>query len=107
VARSIFDPNLKYREAQRRQQDALQTLRQLQADPGPAVSVKTAAHALLERTLNSPAADYRNYAELSTQENCRLFATLHNSATPTQRQRLIETLKDYETDARSLMAPNR
>lgn len=107
VGRSIFDPALKYRETLRRQQDALQTLRQLQADPGPAVNVKTAIHALLERTLNSPAADYRNYAELSTQENCRLFATLHNSATPAQRQRWLETLQDYAADARSLMAPSR
>lgn len=107
VARSHFDPNLKYRETLRRQQDALQTLRQLQADPGPAGNVKTAVHALLERTLNSPAADYRSYAERSTQENCQLFATLHNSATPAQRQRLLETLQDYAADARSLMAPSR
>ncbi len=107
AAHSHFDANLKYREALRRQQDALQTLRQLQADPGPAVNVKTAAHALLERAMNSPAADYRNYTEMLTQEYCRTLATLHNSATPTQRLRLIETLKDYEADARSLMAPNR
>ncbi|MDD5332390.1 MAG: DUF6279 family lipoprotein [Rhodoferax sp.] len=107
VARSVFDADVKYRETLRRQQDALQTLRQLQADPGPAGHVKTAVHALLERTLNSPAADYRSYAERSTQENCRLLATLHNSATPAQRQRLLETLQDYAADARSLMAPSR
>ncbi len=107
VARSVFDADMKYRETLRRQQDTLQTLRQLQADPGPAVNAKTAIHALLERTLNSPAADYRNYAERSTQEDCRLFATLHNSATPAQRQHLLETLQDYAADARSLMLPSR
>lgn len=107
VAHSHFDLNLKYREALRRQQDALQTLRQLQAEAGPAVNVKAAMHGLLERTLNSPAADYRSYTELSTQEDCRLLATLHNSATPAQRQRLLETLQDYAADARSLMAPSR
>ena len=107
VARSHFDPNLKYRETQRRQQDMLQTLRQLQADPGPAASVKAAIHALLERAQNSPAGDYRNYAALLVQEYCGVVATLHNNATPAQRQRLLETLQDYAADARSLMAPSR
>lgn len=107
VASSIFDVNLKYRETQRRQQDMLQTLRQLQADPGPAASVKAAIHALLERAMNSPSADYRNYAALLLQEYCGVVATLHNSATPAQRLRLIETLKDYQDDVRSLRAPNR
>jgi hypothetical protein len=63
--------------------------------------------ALLERVLNSPDANYRNYMDKLIQESCRTFANLHNSTTPTQRLRLMETLKDYETDARSLMAPNR
>jgi hypothetical protein len=39
-----------------------------------------------------------------TQENCEGFAKLHNSTTPAQRQRFVETLKGYENDLRILMA---
>ncbi|MEI8031216.1 MAG: DUF6279 family lipoprotein [Comamonadaceae bacterium] len=107
VAGSIFDAGLSYRESQRRQQDALQTLRKIQDAQAEGLSVSTEMRALLERALNSPDASYRNYMDKSIQESCRTFANLHNSTTPAQRLRLMETLKDYESDARALMALNR
>ncbi len=107
VAGSMFDAGLSYRESQRRQQDALQTLRKIQYGQAEGLNVSTEMRALLERTLNSPDSSYRNYTDKLIQENCTTFATLHNSTTPAQRLRLMETLKDYETDARSLMAPSR
>ncbi len=107
VAGSIFDAGLSYRESQRRQQDALQTMRKIQYGQAEGLSVSTEMRALLERTLNSPDSNYRNYMDKLVQENCRTFATLHNSTTSAQRLRLMETLRDYETDARSLMAANR
>jgi hypothetical protein len=106
VAQSIFDANLNLHEAQRRQQDALQTLRRIQGSldtPG----IQASLRALLERTLNPTDASYRDYSEKLVQENCRTLAALHNSATPSQRLKLVETLRDYETDARTLMTPNR
>lgn len=100
---TAFDASLSYREAVRRQQDTLQTLRQLQnGAPGDA-RTRTAVHAWFTRALNSPDAAYRNYLAKMTQESCKAFATLHNGATPAQRARLLETLKDYETDARTLI----
>jgi hypothetical protein len=38
------------------------------------------------------------------QENCEGFAKLHNSTTPAQRQRLLESLRGYENDFRALMS---
>lgn len=107
VVASIFDAATNYQESLRRHQDALQTLRQLQSRAQSATSVQTTVHAWFGRSLNSPDAAYRNYVELITQENCRTFATLHNSTSTAQRLKVIETLKDYETDARSLMTQNR
>jgi hypothetical protein len=54
--------------------------------------------------MDSPDPAYRNYMEQTTQAHCRTFAALHNSSTPAQRQRLLETLKDYQADARALLA---
>ena len=107
VAGSIFDAGLSYREFLRRQQDALQTLRRIQDGQAEGLSVSTEMRALLERTLNSPDAHYRNYTNKLMQENCSTFATLHNSSTLAQRLRLMETLINYLADARSLMTPNR
>lgn len=64
-------------------------------------------HALLGRALDAPDVAYRNYMEKITQENCKAFASLHNSTTAAQRLKVMDTLKDYETDARALMAQGR
>jgi hypothetical protein len=101
---SAFDASLSYRETLRRQQDALQTLRQFQPGTWTELQVKAEVRALLVRAMQSPDAAYRNYQEQMTRESCKAFATLHNTATPAQRLQVMETLKDYETDARTLMA---
>ena len=103
VATSAFDAPTSYRESLRRHQDALQLLRQLQTDSPSPTRTRAAIHALLGRSIDSPDAAYRNYMEKITQENCKAFATLHNSTTPTQRLKVIENLKDYETLARALV----
>lgn len=104
---SGFDAALSYREALRRQQDALQTLRQLQTGSLIALRAKAEVHALIRRSMESPDAAFRNYSEKMIQASCKAFATLHNSTTPAQRLKVIETLKDYETDGRTLIAAGR
>ena len=59
------------------------------------------------RAVNSPDPIYRNQQNKLRQENCRTFAALHNSTTPSQRSKALETLKGYETDLRALMAQRR
>jgi hypothetical protein len=107
VAASSFDAATSNRESLRRHQDALQTLRQLQSGTQSALRTRVAVHALLGRSMDSPDAAYRDYMEKITQENCQAFAAMHNSTTPAQRRKAIETLKDYEDDARALMASGR
>ncbi len=98
-----LDMSLSYQESQRRQQDILQTLRQLQGAKPGAPSVQVAMRGVLERSIDSPDPAYRAYMEKVTQAQCRTFAALHNSSTPAQRLHLFETLKDYQTDARDLL----
>ncbi len=106
VATSAFDAKLSYREIQRRQQDTLQTLRQLMGSGWDDQHATTAMRTLLERTRDSPESDYQSYSNQLVLENCRTIASLHNSTTPNQRRHLMNTLKDLEYDARSLMTPN-
>jgi Family of unknown function (DUF6279) len=104
VEASPFDAQQTYRETQRRQHDAVRTLRQLQTQqPGP-LATQAMMRTLFERSLESPDAAYRSYLEALTRTGCAGVATLHNSTTPTQRARAVDTLKAYEADARALAA---
>ena len=57
---------------------------------------------LFRSTLNSPDAAYRAYMEKLTQDACTSFAELHNSTTPAQRSKAVETLLRYEQDFKTL-----
>jgi NADH:ubiquinone oxidoreductase subunit E len=99
-----FDAAIQYREILRRQQDGLQTLRQLRYASPPATEIHLQAEvrALLVRALQSPDPAYRQYLEQLTQQGCATVADLHNSTSPAQRTKLAQTLQGYEADARSL-----
>ena len=103
IKRSSFDAHLSYQEMLRRQQDILQTLEEHSID-GPARSthVKAEVLALLERLRRSPDPAYRAHQEKMTLESCATLAALHNSTSQAQRAKLLETLRDFETDARTL-----
>ena len=100
VDQSGFNAPLAYAERLRRQQDAMQTLRALSS--GQQATARTDVRALLERTLDSPDAAYRDYLEKITQESCRAMAELHNSTTASQRRKALGVLKGYEQDFRAL-----
>lgn len=104
LTQSVWDANLSYRETLRRQQDALQTLQDIRTDSVSDTRAQAAIRALLERSINSPDPTYRKYMASFTAQSCAAIAKLHNSASPTQRTKLAQTLQDYEEDARALMA---
>ncbi len=108
LAQSRFDPGLAYTERLRRQADALSSLRAIttQRLVGLDAPEKTRAsmHALVARAFDSPSMPYRAYADLVTQDNCQGFADLHNSSTPAQRGKAIETLKGYQQLLQALAA---
>ena len=107
LSSSIFDPAFSYAERERRQADTLQILQRI-AQEGSAASKQEQTQALLrglvERSFNSPNERYRAYNRELWNENCVGFAKLHNSTTPAQRQRLLEALRGYEQDFKTLMA---
>ena len=100
VDQSGFNAPLVYAERLRRQQDALQTLRAISA--GNSAAAPAQLRVLLERTLASPDAVYRDYIDKNTQENCRAIAELHNSTTDAQRRKAVRVVKGYAVDFRAL-----
>jgi len=103
VQTSKFDPNLAQADMLRRHQDLLQTLQRMTQGGMDEQRLRQEMLQLLARLIDSPDPAYRNRVEELTQENCQLFAKVHNSRSASQQQKLIETLKDYESDARALM----
>lgn len=102
IDNSHFSAPVSYGEKLRRQQDALQTLRPLVAGQSTPEKIQAAMKALFERSLNSPDAAYREYMDKLTQDACTSFAELHNSTTPAQRGKAVETLLRYEQDFKTL-----
>lgn len=99
-----LDVTLIARESTRRQQDLLQTLRQLQGDKPGSANAKAALRKGFERWLDSPDPAYHDYAQQTTQALCKTFAALHNASTAAQRAHFVQTLQDYRDDVRALMA---
>jgi hypothetical protein len=100
---SIFDARLSYTETLRRQQDILQLLRKHSAPPASQTpGQQTEILALLERLRRSPDPVYRDLQEKLALESCQMYAAMHNSTTPKQRALLLEKLRDYEAELRTL-----
>ncbi len=105
LSNSMFDPALSYTERERRQADTLQTLQRI-AQEGTAKqeSAQALLRALVERSFNSPNERARAYSKELWNENCAGFAKFHNSTTPAQRERMVQALRGYEQDFKTLMA---
>lgn len=104
IATSPFDASISYKGILRRQQDILRTLAEHSNNADRPAHVKAEVQALIERSLNSPDAAYRQQQDRLISEGCEIMAKLHNSTTPAQRTKAMEVLKDYEADARILAA---
>lgn len=106
LARSSWDPQRSYAERLRRQQDLLETLHTLNAANGVAQPAQQQAGALLraylDRAVQSPDLAYRAYAQTTIQDNCVIYAQLHNSTTAAQRTRAVARVAAYERAAREL-----
>ena len=107
VEQSRFNPTLSYSERLRRQQDLVQNLRAVMANPGPGESTRKAVRALLERSVNSPNSAYRDYLETMTHEGCKNFTELHNSTSPDQRRKAVQTISNYEQNLKVLSTQNK
>jgi len=104
LSESVFDAATSYAERERRQADSLQTLQRMAQAGEASAATQALLHGWIERSFNSPIERHRAYGQALWQENCEGFAKLHNSTTPAQRQRLLESLRGYENDFRALMS---
>lgn len=102
IANSSFNGPRQLKEAQARQQDALQVLADLVATRYPASQANAMLRTWLDRIFRAPDPAYREYIDQLTTESCATMAALHNSSNATQRAYLVQTLRDYEEDARVL-----
>jgi len=91
-------------EMLRRHQDLQQTLQTITQGADNAAQAQAHLHTLLQRMVNSPNIAYRTRINTFNQANCATFAQLHNSASPAQRQQLVNKLQAYELDLRALSA---
>ena len=109
VDQSRFDAARSYAERLRRQRDALQAMRMAsaarQTGGSAAESASMAVRAVVERSLNSPDAAYRDYLDALTRDGCRNFAALHNSTSAAQRNHAVQVMTGYERDLKALLAP--
>lgn len=102
LEQSVFDPRRLLAERQRRQQDALQTLRKVASQPVTISEARGLVRGYLERVQASPDAAYRRYEQGVIEESCRGIAALHNSTTPAQREAAVRRLRAYQRDLREL-----
>ena len=104
LAGGSYDARRWRAERLRRQEDILQTLRQVSAGTMAPEAQRDALRALLERLTTPPGAAGKAYAETMLRENCALFSHIHNSTSATQRAKAVQTLRGYEDDFRALSA---
>jgi hypothetical protein len=103
IETSGFNPAMQFGEIQRRQQDSLRTLARLRSASLPEAQAVAEIQALISRSITSPDPVYRRYQEQMRQQGCVAIALLHNSSSPAQREKLLESFKNYAMDARTLM----
>ncbi len=103
VAQSVFSAPRTLAERERRTQDLLNTLVATQAASSPAEATAQ-VRAWLDRLQRSPTPGYPAYAQALTHEACAQLATVHQLASPAQRQQAANTLAKYESDLRQLSA---
>jgi hypothetical protein len=97
---SGFEPEAAYAERLRRQQDLLQTLRNLRQ--ASAATMSTNLGGVIARVALSPDLNYRDYSQKTRLQACQTFADLHNSMSPEQRLTALRKLQNYELDLRAL-----
>jgi hypothetical protein len=104
LAQSVFDPNRILAERQRRQRDALETLRKLAGQPVSFDEARDLLRGYLARIQEPPDPDQLRHQRALIDDGCRAFAALHNSTSPAQREAAVRRLRAYQRDLRELAA---
>lgn len=97
VRQSPFDPQRWLAERQRRQQDLLGTLRQIQKNADPA-RAESLLWAWWQRVVSSPDEAYRRYNDALIDYNCQFAAQFHLLMSPRQRDHAADRLQVWQDD---------
>jgi len=87
----------------RRQQDIVQTLRQLAQSQAGTDQTRAALRSLLLRQIDPQEPAERSRMLGLRQQSCQVLTQLHASTTPSQRAKAQDTLRGYATDLASLL----
>jgi hypothetical protein len=104
LQQSVFDPKRVLAERQRRQRDALQTLRRIAGTQLSFGEARALLRGYLDRVREPPDPVQRDYQQALIDEGCNTFAALHNSTTAAQRESAVRRLRAYQRDLRELAA---
>ncbi len=104
IDRSVFDARLVLAERERRQQDALRTLRMIASQSVAPDMAAQLVHGYLERVLQSPDPVLRAHQDNLLKETCQSLAAVHNSTSAEQRETAARRLRAYQRDLRDLAA---
>ena len=105
LQQSTWDGAAFFAERQRRQNDAVQTLRAVSSTPGMTpVQAREAVRGWLQRSVETPDPQWRARRDAWADESCRGVATLHAAATPAQREAAVRRLRAYQRDLAELAA---
>ncbi len=97
-----WDAREAYEWRLRRQQDIMQTLRQLTQSQASTEQARAALRSMLLRQIDPQESAERSRMLALRQQSCQVLAQLHASTTPAQRAKAQETLRGYATDLASL-----
>ena len=104
LAESPFNAGRWVDERRQRQRDIVEMLRRIAAErPDDAMTVALLRR-LGEQAIASPRPAYRAHFERVMQSNCGFIATMHNGISDAQRRHALQTLRDWQDDARALAA---
>ena len=98
-----WDAREAYEWRLRRQQDIVQTLRQLAQSQASTDQTRAALRSLLLRQIDPQEPAERSRMLGLRQQSCQVLAQMHASTTPSQRAKAQDTLRGYATDLASLL----
>lgn len=98
-----WDTREAYEWRLRRQQDIVQTLRQLTQSQASTDQTRAALRSLLLRQIDPQEPAERSRMLGLRKQSCQVVAQLHASTTPAQRAKAQDTLRGYATDLASLV----
>ncbi len=100
---SGYEPERTFAERVRQQKESLALHERILNTQPEAAEAKAMVRQWLQSSLHSSDPAYAAYLKKRKRTNCEAAAQFHNITTAKQREHMMKTLKNYESDVRALM----